>query len=75
MQYFILLDSKTTYPLQVLVRKLPDPLVVKKGEKFNVSLTIKVRRKLPKSFEVDLDLWRKIGFWIKIPCISEVGSW
>ncbi|XP_065060914.1 ganglioside GM2 activator-like isoform X2 [Rhopilema esculentum] len=67
-------DSKTIYPLQVLVRKLPDPLVVKEGEKFNVSLTIKVRRKLPKSFEVDLDLWKKIGFWIKIPCISEVGS-
>ena len=31
--------------------------------------------KLPDKLKVDVDLWRKLGFWIKIPCISGAGSW
>ena len=68
-------ENKTGYPLTVLLRKFPDPLIIKKEEKFDVSATIRVTRKLPSKFLVDLVLWRKAGFWFKIPCIKNVGSW
>jgi len=67
-------ENETGYPLTVLVRKFPDPLIIKKEEKFDVSATVRVTRKLPSKFLVDLDLWRKAGFWFKIPCIKNVGS-
>ena len=68
-------DKDTKYPLTVLVRKLPNPMIIKKGQKFDVSVTINVTRKLPSKFHVDLDLWRKALFWIKLPCIKNAGSW
>ena len=50
-------------------------MIIKEGQKFDVSATIHVTKKLPSEFFVDLVLWRKALFWIKIPCIKSVGSW
>ncbi len=71
----IFLDKKVVHPLEINVTKLPKPLIVKKGEKFDVSASVKVRTRLPVKYKIDVDLWKKIAFWVKVPCISGAGSW
>ncbi len=68
-------DLNARLPLEVNINKFPKTLVVKDGEKFDMSFSMKVRRRLPVKYKIDIDLWKKIAFWVKIPCISGAGSW
>eukprot|EP00794_Sanderia_malayensis_P019968 gene19968-21923_t len=67
-------DKDVIYPLAINITKLPKTLIIKKGEQFHVSTIITVRKRLPVKYKIDIDLWKKIAFWVKIPCISGGGS-
>lgn len=67
-------DANTNYPLTVIVRKFPDLMIVKQGEKFDISATFHVTKRLPSKFKIQVKLWKKVVWWIGIRCVNNVGS-
>jgi len=67
---FKLDDCDPNSSVTLNITKFPSPLRLRNNQSFYLSASINVREMLPKEIKLEISLARKIGFWIRIPCLG-----
>ncbi|KAK3710410.1 hypothetical protein QZH41_012336 [Actinostola sp. cb2023] len=52
----------------------PTPVVLREGQKITISGSASVQGVVGVNYKIKLNIQKKAWFWVKIPCISKVGS-
>ncbi|XP_057300737.1 uncharacterized protein LOC130635423 [Hydractinia symbiolongicarpus] len=67
---FKLLNCDKTSPVQLTVDRFPSPLLLKNNANLTLSAGVEVKQKIPEDLYVKISVAKKIGFWVRIPCIG-----
>eukprot|EP00794_Sanderia_malayensis_P009749 gene9749-10746_t len=67
-------NCNNNLPVTISLRSLPEPVSLKSGARIPVVADATVRSPAPCNVKLHVKLYKKIWFWIKMPCIKNVGS-